>query len=410
MFNKDKIKGFISGVCVALVLSSGAVFADTITKTVNAVYNNIKIVIDGKQITPKDANGNTVEPFIIDGTTYLPVRAVSEALGKEVDWDGTSNTVYIGKKPEREFFELEMSTLEPYKDKALLSIEGTSLNGGLINFYVAQDGNENYLRYYADNFSPVLNLQTLTMNGVPMAKVIVDNAVNDLKLIYAGCAEAEKSGYASKAEVIKEVDSLFADFMLGFKDDADFNSFCEEFGTLPEDIKSFAKKSFLADSYINSIYEENLNKEISTEELEKEIRSSYITAKHILVEDEALAKEIIKKIENGEDFDTLMKNYNIDPGATSEGYTFTKGQMVESFEEASFALTENTYTKTPVKSAYGYHIIYRLPFNERYLKTAISEYKVAVAQNATTEFIEKLRNNASVTFSPEFETYVTTIK
>ena len=410
MFNKDKIKGFISGVCVALVLSSGAVFADTITKTVNAVYNNIKIVIDGKQITPKDANGNTVEPFIIDGTTYLPVRAVAEAFGEKVDWDGTSNTVYIGEKPEREFFELEMSTLEPYKDKPLLSINGTSLNGGLINFYVTQDGNENNLRYYSDNFSPAGNLQTLTMNGVPMAKVIVDNAVNDLKIIYAGCAEAEKSGYANKPEVIKEVDSLLADFMLSFKDDEEFNSYCKDLGALPEDIKSFAKKSFLVDSYINSIYEENFSKDISTEDLEKEIRSSYITAKHILVEDEALAKEIIKKIENGEDFDTLMKNYNIDPGATSEGYTFTKGQMVESFEKASFALAENTYTKTPVKSDYGYHIIYRVPFNESYLKTAMSEYKIAVAQNATTEFIEKIKNNASVVFSPEFETYVTTIK
>ena len=109
MINKDKIKGFIAGVCVAFVVSSGVVFADSVSKTVTAVYNNIKIFVDGEKITPKDANGNTVEPFIIDGTTYLPVRAVASALGKEVDWDGTSNSVYIGKKPEKEFFQVETS-------------------------------------------------------------------------------------------------------------------------------------------------------------------------------------------------------------------------------------------------------------------------------------------------------------
>ena len=43
MINKDKIKGFIAGVCVAFVVSSGVVFADSVSKTVTAVYNNIKI-------------------------------------------------------------------------------------------------------------------------------------------------------------------------------------------------------------------------------------------------------------------------------------------------------------------------------------------------------------------------------
>ena len=46
---------------------------------------------------PKDANGNTVEPFIIDGTTYLPVRAVSNALGLNVGWDDATSTVSLGE-------------------------------------------------------------------------------------------------------------------------------------------------------------------------------------------------------------------------------------------------------------------------------------------------------------------------
>lgn len=63
-------------------------------------YNDIKIRLDGKTLTPKDAAGNPVEPFIIDGTTYLPVRAVGEALGLNVSWDGATNTVILGNDPE----------------------------------------------------------------------------------------------------------------------------------------------------------------------------------------------------------------------------------------------------------------------------------------------------------------------
>ena len=59
------------------------------------VYRGIKIILDGATITPKDANGNVVEPFIIDGTTYLPVRALSNALGFDVGWDNATSTVSI---------------------------------------------------------------------------------------------------------------------------------------------------------------------------------------------------------------------------------------------------------------------------------------------------------------------------
>ena len=59
------------------------------------VYRGIKIILDGALITPRDASGNVVEPFIIDGTTYLPVRALSNALGFDVGWDNATSTVSI---------------------------------------------------------------------------------------------------------------------------------------------------------------------------------------------------------------------------------------------------------------------------------------------------------------------------
>ncbi len=93
-----RILAMILAICLAVGV--GALAADNYTKNLLANYVGVKLVVDGVSITPKDANGTVVEPFIVDGTTYLPVRAVAEALGKEVGWDGDTKTVYIGAKPQ----------------------------------------------------------------------------------------------------------------------------------------------------------------------------------------------------------------------------------------------------------------------------------------------------------------------
>lgn len=92
--SKTFIIGMIFGILISLSLPS---FAASVVKQIEAYYNDIKIVVDGNLITPKDANGNIVEPFIYNGTTYLPVRAIANALGQSVSWDGKTSTVYIGK-------------------------------------------------------------------------------------------------------------------------------------------------------------------------------------------------------------------------------------------------------------------------------------------------------------------------
>lgn len=96
---KNTLKSYFLGFLSAAVLVSGVTYAASTTKTIEALYNNIKIYVDGIKIDPKDAAGNAVEPFIYNGTTYLPVRAVGEAIGKTVTWDGTTQSVYLGEIP-----------------------------------------------------------------------------------------------------------------------------------------------------------------------------------------------------------------------------------------------------------------------------------------------------------------------
>lgn len=81
--------------CTGMVTGT-ALAANTVYKNIRVQYCGIKLMVNGAPVTPKDANGSTVEPFIYNGTTYLPVRAVGNALGQDVSWNGSTKTVYIG--------------------------------------------------------------------------------------------------------------------------------------------------------------------------------------------------------------------------------------------------------------------------------------------------------------------------
>jgi len=95
---KHNMKRVILGTLISAIISSTSVSASVGTIQKDLWYNNIKITLDNQEITPTDANGTYVEPFIIDGTTYLPVRAVSDALGLSVNWDANTNTVKLSTK------------------------------------------------------------------------------------------------------------------------------------------------------------------------------------------------------------------------------------------------------------------------------------------------------------------------
>lgn len=107
--------------------------------------------------------------------------------------------------------------------------------------------------------------------------------------------------------------------------------------------------------------------EITDEELQTyfdENKDTYATAEqvqasHILVADEATAKEVKSKLDAGEDFSELAKEYSTDTTTAESGGDlgyFSSGDMVAEFEEVAFALGENEISD-PVKTEYGYHII-----------------------------------------------------
>ncbi|MEG1883425.1 MAG: peptidyl-prolyl cis-trans isomerase [Clostridia bacterium] len=95
------------------------------------------------------------------------------------------------------------------------------------------------------------------------------------------------------------------------------------------------------------------------------VPEGFFRVRHILVKEEAQAKEVKAKLDAGEDFETLLTTYNTDPGMTSEefrnGYLVGKGaNFVPEFLEAALVLTKDGDLSDIVKSEHGYHIIKRL--------------------------------------------------
>lgn len=106
------------------------------------------------------------------------------------------------------------------------------------------------------------------------------------------------------------------------------------------------------------------------------IQDGKCSVKHILIKDsdaapaegeeaqaedkQAKAQSILDRINGGEDFDALLKEFNEDTGEPDAGYTFAEGQMDPAFEEAAFALKIGEVSGV-VKGTNGYHIIKRIP-------------------------------------------------
>lgn len=85
-----------------------------------------------------------------------------------------------------------------------------------------------------------------------------------------------------------------------------------------------------------------------------------VKASHILVKTKEEADQIIKDLEAGGDFAAIASEKSLDPGSKQTGGDlgyFSKGQMVPAFEEAAFALEPGSFTKEPVESQFGFHVI-----------------------------------------------------
>lgn len=84
-----------AAILVLILALAPIVSAKTVSKTIQVTFLPIKYIFDGVEKKPPEGQ----EGFVYNGTVYVPLRFVGEALGKEVHWDGKSYTVFVGAKP-----------------------------------------------------------------------------------------------------------------------------------------------------------------------------------------------------------------------------------------------------------------------------------------------------------------------
>ncbi len=186
-------------------------------------------------------------------------------------------------------------------------------------------------------------------------------------------------------------------------------------------VKDYAK-SKVTDNEINSYYKDELIGDIEASHIL--ITATYDSEdKKEEAEKEALktAKEVIDKLDAGEDFAKLAKEYSKD-GSSSNGGALNKfghGEMVEEFEQAAYKLKEGEYTKEPVKTRFGYHIIlkrkqYDKPeldkVKDEIIET-LAERKISEDSNISVTALEELRDDNGLSIEDsvlksKYETYL----
>lgn len=223
---KKIMKKIIIIMLLIIAFYTNIALASVATKSEILNYVGIEIEIDNNKIIPKDVLGNVVHPFIINGTTYLPVRAISEALGKNVEWEGDTCSVYITNQNEKKEIEnfsdeiekkvfQETKTLN-YKDISIYIndelLEPKDANGKIVEPFIIDGTTYLPVRAVAEAFNKkvdwidetktveiksqvakINNVVIKVIDEILCAEVTTDMAINDCNsyLITEGVINAE---------------------------------------------------------------------------------------------------------------------------------------------------------------------------------------------------------------------------
>ncbi|WP_187973308.1 peptidylprolyl isomerase [Aquibium microcysteis] len=190
-----------------------------------------------------------------------------------------------------------------------------------------------------------------TVNGSPITEYDLEMAQGDLGPQFAQLPDEQKRAAALSAAI--EIRLLAAKAEEEGLDDT------EAFG----DRMEFLRQRALHSAFVESKVAAEVTEEAVRARYDKEVAATppanEIRARHILVATKEEADAIIAQLEAGGDFEAIAKEKSTD-GAASQGGDlgyFGPGQMVPPFEEAAFALEVGQFSKQPVQTQFGFHVI-----------------------------------------------------
>lgn len=221
-----------------------------------------------------------------------------------------------------------------------------------------------------------IKMRTLSFREVRLkhkqkiTKKDIETALQDAKDLFGGADEND--GNLTFTDKITK-DEIWDAFPTSFQDRL-VESFAERYALLRAAPK-------VTDAEIKEFFDKN------QETLAAPCESGK-TISHILVEEEAKAKEIEKKIAEGEDFAKLAKDNSTDPGSKDSGGSlgcFTPGNFVEEFENAAIALEPGSVSGI-IKTDFGYHILKATT----YVPSTLEESKESIKAQLEPEKQQKL--------------------
>ncbi len=158
------------------------------------------------------------------------------------------------------------------------------------------------------------------------------------------------------------------------------------------DLQNFIKANPVTDAEVKAEYDSKVAAEKGTE----------FKARHILVKTEAEAKKLIAELDKGADFGKLANKNSLDAKESQNGGDlgwFSAAQMVAPFSEAVATLENGKYTKEPVKTQFGYHVILReesRPVTPPPLEAVKEQLTPFLQRKKVQDMIETLRKQAKV--------------
>lgn len=180
-------------------------------------------------------------------------------------------------------------------------------------------------------------------------------------------------------------------------------------------------KTLISDKEVEKYYEDKVYGDINTKHILVKVDSS--ASDEDKKKAENLAKEIISKLNNGKSFDDVKEEYKDQITYEELGYKSYNANLESAYMEAMQKLENNSYSKEPVKTSYGYHVIYRIDQKE---KPALDDVKEEIIDSLVSEkksedknisyiALDKMREESGLKFSDtvlekKYNTYMSQYK
>lgn len=325
---------------------------------------------------------------LVDSRTLVPVRAISEAYGCWVDWNNDLNTVII---------------VSDLNKAEVINIDGQSVSAGYFN-YCMYNMELIFAQSMGLSVEQVEQSWNTALGDVSLGKYVVDMTTENISIIKAAKTNAKQKKIELTDEELKNIDNQLASFKAELGNDEEvFKTVLDLIGTTEKDIEQYLNDISIMDK-LYAKYSDELGMD------EKQIKSyldkNYIQAQHVLISTQGLSdkekaqkKELAQQVyefaRQGMDFEKLIETYGEDPGMeySPEGYLFTKGEMVKEFEDIAFNLKVGKISGV-VETQYGYHIIKRV--ENQYDKEIYNQIRTMLVEDSVQSMFSSLKDGARI--------------